>query len=305
MGTKARPHKEWIVAVDDVAECAPAVRAGWRLAAQLEAPVRFIHAAPIAPPLWPGLDEAATELMNRETLAAARSRLLEFLERELPEVGREKLASHLVVDPGKAAHVLAREAASSGASTIVVGKHHRRGLLDFGRTLRGVLSVAPCSVWVQVGEPVPIERILVPVDFSTHSESALADAIVLAGKFGASVHLMHFLDISASQQASAGTFSEPVWPERGDEVEQAAKELLDKLIAKHGIGGVRVSSEISEEAALEGILERQHDHDLIVMGTHGRTGLARAVLGSVAYEVLRHARVPGLAVRADGADFLS
>ena len=146
---------------------------------------------------------------------------------------------------------------------------------------------------------VTISRILVPVDFSPHSEFALRYATALASRFGASLHLLHVVE---DPIATGAWGSETVIPDLTllrreliadaegallpyrDEVERAQVPVVTTV--RMGL----TSHTILEYAATLGI-------DLIVMGTHGRTGMAHLFMGSVAERVLRHAPCPVVTLR--------
>lgn len=136
-------------------------------------------------------------------------------------------------------------------------------------------------------------RILVPIDFSAPSEVALSYGRALAHQFYASLHLIHvaenpFLRASVADRRS---------------IEDAPARWLQERLsdADHQRGAV-INVQQSDEPAKE-ILEyaKSAGIDLIIMGTHGRTGLARVVLGSVAEAVVRGAPCPVLTVHADGS----
>lgn len=121
----------------------------------------------------------------------------------------------------------------------------------------------------------PVRQILVATDFSDASEHATAVARDYARSFGARLHLLHV-----------------AWP--GDE--QAGRLLMgmEKDLSPHV--PVTTAIEFGSPAARIVDYARRHGVDLIVVGTHGRTGVSRALLGSVAERVVRTAPCPVLAV---------
>jgi nucleotide-binding universal stress UspA family protein len=131
------------------------------------------------------------------------------------------------------------------------------------------------------------QRILCPVDFSEASTKALLFAERLARETGADLILLHAFDAPASYDA-AGQY-EPARPE--------IKHQFDELTPVHP--EVRLERIMHAGAAGEVIcwLAQERNCDLIVMGTHGRTGLRSLLLGSVAEHVVRHARCPVTVVR--------
>jgi nucleotide-binding universal stress UspA family protein len=141
------------------------------------------------------------------------------------------------------------------------------------------------------------ETILVPVDFSPPSTSALALARELAGPFGAELHLLHVRTVVDNPIVS---------PEDLDEVERILAmsdartlELLEK--SSDGIGSpthCHVRRGVSPaEAVIDAVSEL--DCDLVVMGTQGRRGLKRLLVGSVAKEVVHRSPVPVLTTRVE------
>ncbi|MGQ0736733.1 MAG: universal stress protein [Acidobacteriota bacterium] len=143
-----------------------------------------------------------------------------------------------------------------------------------------------------------ISRLLVPTDFSAPSDLALDYAINVATRFGASVHLLHVLEDPVLTTAYPdGYFAElpALRQQMTDEAERrlalaAEKCRKAKLAVTSAVAVGKPHATIVREAA-------GHGADLIVMGTHGRSGFAHLVLGSVAERVLRSASCPVLTIR--------
>lgn len=139
-------------------------------------------------------------------------------------------------------------------------------------------------------------KILVPVDFSETSLHAVRLAIAMARSGGGKVHLLHVgtLPLVVSDAAAYGAAVPAYLLEAKDQIAAEQKHALEKLAAEEVpeglLGGVAVREgfppdEIVEEAKACGA-------DLVVIGTHGRSGISRLVLGSVAERVIRHATCP-------------
>jgi nucleotide-binding universal stress UspA family protein len=143
-----------------------------------------------------------------------------------------------------------------------------------------------------------LRTILVPTDYSPTSEAALTYAIDLARLVGATVHVLHAYEIPV-YGAPDTAFIAP--PETMAAIKVAAKKGLDTAIAKFQSGGVPLEGHLAEGRAWEAIHDTaaQVGADLIVIGTHGRRGIARALLGSVAEKVVRSSKVPVLTVHDD------
>jgi universal stress protein A len=142
-----------------------------------------------------------------------------------------------------------------------------------------------------------IKRILVPIDFSAGSLKALASACDLGQRFGAELVLLHVVEpiyVPDPYVAASPEVLETRW--------NAAKMEMARLRADLERQGRRVRTLVRDGAPSQIIVDtaRSTDTDLIVMGTHGRTGLAHMWIGSVAEKVVRTAGCPVLTVR--GAD---
>lgn len=146
--------------------------------------------------------------------------------------------------------------------------------------------------------PRRISRILVPVDFSEASSAALDQAAFLARTFGASVELLHVLEPAIQVMPeplalSAGERPEPIL----DHGRRIAAEELDRLASRLESQGVEVRAGLETGVAWERVLHAAARADMIVMGTHGRTGLSRVLLGSVTDKVVQRSTIPVLTVR--------
>jgi universal stress protein A len=146
-----------------------------------------------------------------------------------------------------------------------------------------------------------ITRILVPIDFSRHADAAMRYALELARPFQAAVHLVNVVE----DPLAAGVWSSEIYTADIEElqinlVRDAEKRLRGCVPPDAGT----VTTEVRRGPAAKQILETAYERgaDLIVMGTHGRTGLAHVVMGSVAEKVLRLASCPVLTLHAPEPD---
>jgi nucleotide-binding universal stress UspA family protein len=142
----------------------------------------------------------------------------------------------------------------------------------------------------------PIARILVPTDFSGPSREAIEVATELARKLDASLTLMHAWQVTISAAAEGGM--DYAVHDISQEVEVAARDQLRDELAKLRTEVPAADSELRSGNACEEILDtaRRRQADLIVMGTHGRTGFKRALLGSIAEKIVRLSPIPVLTV---------
>ena len=144
-----------------------------------------------------------------------------------------------------------------------------------------------------------IRRILVATDFSEDSEEATRYAVTLARALGAQVTLFHACQPPVYPSAEAGVIM------AGAELIASLVESARTALAEAGPRaaaalGRPVATQLDEGAPTECILRaaRTGEFDLIVMGTHGRTGLRHLLLGSVAEHIVRRAALPVLTVHA-------
>jgi universal stress protein A len=141
--------------------------------------------------------------------------------------------------------------------------------------------------------------IMHPSDFSTASRPAFARAVETAKERRAELLIVHVLS-TVIPLASDGYVS----PKTYDEILKASREdaqrQLDRLVASAQKARVKARGVILEGVAWEELvrLASRRKADMIIMGTHGRTGLSRLFLGSVAERVIGHAPCPVLTVRA-------
>jgi nucleotide-binding universal stress UspA family protein len=149
-----------------------------------------------------------------------------------------------------------------------------------------------------------IHRLLVPIDFSAGSNKATEHAAALAAALGASIHLLHVVDESFASQAP-WEFYMPDSPRRGRTVQETESKLA-AIEAGFRRTGAKVTIEVRSGRAAREIVAVAADRgtDLIVMGTHGRTGLSHVMYGSVAEQVVRKATCPVLAVCEPRADYM-
>ena len=144
-------------------------------------------------------------------------------------------------------------------------------------------------------ERLSIDRILCPVDFSEFSRRAIHYALSLARHFGAQLYVQHTAEIpQALFRAEAEPSAVQAWRHQLPRLEQDLAQLLKENGAS--VSEARIA--VNEGTALDRILETISNQrvDLVVMGTHGRTGMSRLMLGSVAEGVIHNSRCPVLVI---------
>lgn len=151
---------------------------------------------------------------------------------------------------------------------------------------------------------LPIRRILAAVDFSDPSRAALEYALALAERLGASVDVIHAwtspayvspsLAVQLSTRGPSRTLREAM-------LEEAERQMASFLATVHPRSGVELRTRLEFGREADVILAASAEYDLLVMGTHGRGALTRAVLGSVAARVIRGAPCPVITLGARAA----
>jgi nucleotide-binding universal stress UspA family protein len=193
-----------------------------------------------------------------------------------------------------------RAAASASADLVVMGAHRKQLLRDIlvGTTIERVIRTGPFPV-LMVNKAVeqPYRTALAPVDLSEPSVNAIRTGTALGLPGGARLALVHaFLPLGKGQMFYAGLSQDTIDGYVADERERATKELIAFLEA-NGLDDRGRSMHIEEGAPFEVISKavEQLKPDVLIMGTHGRSGIAKALLGSVTEEVLRSLDVDILA----------
>ena len=151
------------------------------------------------------------------------------------------------------------------------------------------------------------EKILVPTDGSTVAENAVEHALDIAEQYGAEVHALYVVDVDSMSltlgaeqldRIEAGRFDEM------DEVRSNAEEATGYVADRAAERGLEAVEHISSGRPPENVASyaADNDIDLVVMGSHGRSGVKRALLGSVTERTLRETHVPVLVVDVRGED---
>ncbi len=224
-------------------------------------------------------------------------------ERHLPALNELTIEQDQVEHASPA--VAIRDYADEHDSDLVVmGTHGRRGAnrLLMGSVAEDVVRTATCpTLTIRAEASVPpgqaVRRILVPMDFSASSRLALDHAKELAMTYGAEIHLLHVVEEIAMPAAYG---MEPISFAVPDIIQSSEKALAD--IAEQDIGYEHVQVQSVAGYPAITILDYidENDVDLVTIATHGRTGLDRLLLGSVAEKVVRRASCPVFTVKTYG-----
>ena len=190
---------------------------------------------------------------------------------------------------------------------IVMGTHGRRGLghVFLGSVAEEVVRVAPCPVFTirEQKHPKPMEhinKILVPIDFSSHSKLALAYAKSIAKTYDSSLQILHVVEDKV-HPAFYVTGKDTIF-DFMPQIKSKSTELATKLL--NDLKSTKVPAEIF---IIEGIAAKEivnfadeNETDLIVISTHGLTGVEHFFLGSVTEKVVRRSPCPVFTVKSFG-----
>jgi nucleotide-binding universal stress UspA family protein len=183
-----------------------------------------------------------------------------------------------------------------------MGTHGRGGVarLLMGSVAEKVVRTAPCPVVTVHGarnpSPAGFRRILVPTDFSAASGAALDTARLLADQFAASLHLLHVLPEMFDGAAGSELFISEAPAVRTLRLMNARERLAHRIPTELPRSTVTTEVIFGDPAETIAAYADDNHFDLIVMGTHGRTGIAH-LLGTVAERVVRTAQCPVMTTR--------
>lgn len=296
-------YTQIVIAVDGSDEAKEAARRGLELAHVFGASVDVLHV----------VERKALQLT---TTADERKRLRERGQAVLTEI--EQLASDFgqpirtELREGKPAVEVSDFASEQDADLIVVG---RQGVTGLGKRLLGGVTeqvlhrsdvpvfVVPDSTQESV-TPNSYTRLLLPTDGSENAESAARHGVTIARQYGAAIHVLNVVDL----QAAGGVFSAGgLEKEFVDRLESRGREAVQRVErdVRKTASDLEVETAVVRTTSFEGVDAEireyiaEHEIDVVVMGSHGRSNLKRQLLGSVASTVLRTVDVPVLVVKRD------
>ena len=137
-------------------------------------------------------------------------------------------------------------------------------------------------------------KILIPTDGSEYTKNAIEAGLEIAKSCGGTVTALYVVDQTSFVNFPMDSTIVSVYSLLEEEGKEAVSYVEERGLAM----GVEVTAEVEEGSPVKSIIEASKDHDLVVMGTLGRTGVSKLLLGSVAEKVLRHAACPVMVVRS-------
>ncbi len=276
------------------------MRVAVRLAEQSGAELVIAHVFRIPPLAYAG--EAPFPPDTIERLREDARRCLADAASEATRLGARRVTSRLLTGlPWD--QIVGTTRDDSTFDLIVMGTHGRTGLsrVLLGSVAEKVVRHAPCAVLAtrEGADIAPFHHILCPVDFSDSS----ARATELAGKLvepgGAGITLLHVIELPVSYSTP------PLEPSFLESLDKQSARMLERwaadLRSKVSVPVTTTSSIGAPGGRTLATLDKDPTFDLVVMGSHGRSGLLRVLLGSSAETVVRHASCSVLVARAAAA----
>lgn len=281
------------------------------LASQFGAEVHLLHVILMAEsaPLYPMLSVGSDTKRIYDQLTENAEQRLAALAEELA-VPEDRLKT-IVRHGNFAAPEILDYAKEIDCDLIAMGTHGRRGFRHFllGSVAEEVVRKAECAVATfrpeAAAEPAQVRRILAPVDLSNHSPAVVSHAKSLAELYGAQLDFVHIV-AAPSLPAYYDAYAAPVYSNL-EETEVQAKKALEELVESANLEGIPYEMHVRRGIPDQQIVSfaKERESDLMVMASHGLTGLSHVLLGSVAEKVLRQAPCPVLTVHASGKSLAS
>lgn len=314
--TAPRPPKRILVPTDFSKGSSHALDYAVSFAKQFQSHLVLIHVVEAFP---------IDYLLGLKWSEEANQWLMKQLRERLGDVARRLTGARLgrgsvetMVTFGKPFQQIAKAAQARSVDLIILATHGYTGLkhIQLGSTAERVVRYAPCPVLVvrakassSAGvrsasvtktkvkvERLNLRRILIPVDFSPRATEALRYAVPIARRFHARIILLHV--VHTNYFVTSDEYLAFDYPALISEMQGTAKKELAMLadsVSKWC--GVTTAMETGHPGNLIVETSSKQNIDLIIMSTHGRTGIKRALLGSTAEFVVRHAHCTVLAVR--------
>jgi nucleotide-binding universal stress UspA family protein len=273
-----------------------AMRVAIRLADAAGAELVLAHASHVPAMAFAG--EATYPAGAIGDMVSDEEQALAVAMREAEQLGAQRLSSRFLTGPPweQLCDVIRADPAFDLA---VMGTHGRTGFrrILLGSVTEKVVRHAPCSVLAVRGRDGTddFRHVLCPIDFSDSSRPAVALAAELAARDGLGITLLHVLQLAAGYPGDPATLAFVA------ELDRDATRLLGEWAAAlRARVPVPVATRLlvgSPAAQTLIALDSEVTFDLVVVGSHGRTGLDRVLLGSVAEQLVRHAPCPVLVAR--------
>jgi len=282
-------YRKILVAVDGSESGRNALLQAFRLAVDEKC---WITVTSVVPPFTGDLDLTGVKGDVRASLAKPCEEALAEAEKLARE---ERVLIKTVCEEGETYERIVDLADAENCGIIVMG---RRGIKKIDRTLVGSVTARVIGhtqrdvLVVPAGATLGWKKVLVATDGSKFSSIAVTRAIDFAAAYGGSLVVVSVVDVPTEFYAEA--------PQAVDDMIKKAKEYTAAVKQQAENAGVKAETYIGEAEAFEAIIKLAKDEgvNMIVVGSHGRTGLRRLLMGSVTEKVIGHASCPVLVARS-------
>jgi len=257
--------------------CNEQIKSVIKIAKEFNSEVSVMYVLPEAK-VHPDIQELLTKYIN-ETLAKVVKTLAD-----------EKVScTQPIIDSGNPVDKILQKANELNANLILASSGSKSENEEFklGTTAEKLIQLSDVPVWVAKSDQhTEIKKILCPVDFSDPAKRALRNAILLANNFDASLHILGVFEpfFTASPRLQIDQKQE------NEKLLKQFKQKMNEFLSGFDLKFVNHSVEIQEGIPHVKILDsiQKNGIDLLVMGTNGRSGFSRIILGSVTEKVIRH-----------------
>lgn len=233
--------------------------------------------------------------------------VVDVLEREGEEIVEaaaeratdREISTVTAVHQGRVPETITAYADEHGIDLIAMPTHGRTGLerVLLGSVTERVIRQAPVPVFTlrpdEEPSQYPYRNVLVPTDGSECATAALDSAVDIVKASGATLHVLSVVDVTSLGVDVRSEFQTTALEEKANQVVEEGTEAAERASVDSIVDNVVFGDSIYR--AIDSYIE-EHDVDLVVMGTHGRTGINRYLLGSVTEKTVRRAAVPVLTV---------
>jgi nucleotide-binding universal stress UspA family protein len=290
-----------LVGVDDSEQAKTAAAFAARLAREHRGELVLCHVVRQLRGAWPDSGGAASDSLPDDASARRAHALLDAVAERVEPLG---IAAQQRIVEGEAANGIIEVADEMACRLIVVGTHHAVGVqqLLIGSVTNAVLRASTLPVLtigrgLQLGDQTRrcLERVLVATDDSEPSEAAIEIAFRLPPEDRRKLVFCCVADVDHAADADPDTSDDPTL---GNRLTARAQTIADRARTLALARGITAESRVLEGNPSEAInaAAAQEEADLIILGSHGRRGFERLLLGSVAESIVRTAAVPVLVV---------
>jgi nucleotide-binding universal stress UspA family protein len=281
-------YRKILVAVDSSESGRNALHQAFKLANDEKC---WITVTSVVPPY-----EGEIELVGVKDIRAALRKPCDEALAEVEKIAKtERMLVKTVCEEGEVHERIVDLADAENCDVIVMGK---RGLRRIERALIGSVTARVIGhtqrdvLVVPLGTVVGWKKIVFATDGSKHSAKAMERAISFAKSYGGELRVISVVDVPTEFYAEA--------PQAVDDLVRKAKGYVADVKKQAEAEGVKAETFVGEAEADEAItnLAKEQNADMIIIGSHGRTGLRRLLMGSVAEKVIGYAPCPVLVVKA-------